>query len=131
MKIWVQITAVLLLLVNTLLFFACGGKVETATTETNTAPTIAVNSSVTPEPSPSPRIPNAQAELLDNRNKTTTAPIGNFDFKNFTYPLPGGWQDSEGEVELVNGKRPMEYSEDEKRIGMSYVTTKFLDMTGD
>lgn len=132
MKIWVQITAVLLLFVCFLLSSACGGKGETASTETNTMPTVAVNSTATPEPSPTPKFPNTQAELLDDRNKTTTSPLGSFDFKNFTFPLPRGWQDSDGDdVELINGKRPMAFSEDEKRIGMSYVTTKFLDVTGD
>lgn len=130
MKIRVQITAVFLLPVSILLFSACGGKAETASTETN----VTVNSTVTPEPSPSPKIPNLQAELIDERDKTCDAPIGKFDFKNFTYPLPRGWQDSDGkEAELVNGNRPMEMSEEsnERRTGLSYLTTKFLDLTGD
>jgi hypothetical protein len=133
MKIRVQITAVFLLLVSVFSFSACGGKVQTAPPEANTAPTVAVNSITTPEPSPPlPKIPNLQAELLDDRSKTTDSPIGKFDFRNFSYPLPRGWQDSDGaEVELVNGKRPLELTEDEKRIGMSYSTTKFLDVNGD
>jgi hypothetical protein len=45
--------------------------------------------------------------------------------------LPRGWQDSEGEVVLVNGKRPMEMTEEVERIGISYVTTKFFDVTAD
>ncbi|MEP6903762.1 MAG: hypothetical protein ABJA66_18710 [Actinomycetota bacterium] len=122
-----------MLLVSIFSFSACGGKAQTAPTDTNTSPTVAVNSTATPEPSPAlPKIPNLQTELLDDRNKTTASPLGKFDFKNFSYPLPHGWQDSDGdEVELVNGKRPMEMSEEVKRIGMSYVTTKFLDATGD
>jgi len=133
MKIRVQITAVFLLLVSGLLFSACGGKAETAPTEVNTAPTVAAQSTATPEPSPSqPKIPNLQAEMTDDRNKTTNSPLGNFDFKNFNYPLPRGWQDSDGkEVELIDGKRPMEMTEEVERIGLSYVTTKFLDVTGD
>ncbi len=131
MKIRVQITAVFLLLVSVLLS-ACGEKAETASTETNTAPTVAVNATATPEPSPSPKIPNLQAELTDDRHKTTNSPIGKFDFKNFAYPLPRGWQDSDGkEVELVGGKRQMEMTEEVERIGLSYVTTKFLDVTAD
>lgn len=132
MKIRVQIIAVFLLLVS-LLLSACGGKAETASTETNTAPTVAVNSTATPEPSPPPpKIPNLQAELTDDRHKTTNSPIGKFDFKNFMYPLPRGWQDSDGkEVELIDGKRPMEMTEEVERIGLSYVTTKFLDVTAD
>jgi hypothetical protein len=130
MKIRVQKTAAFLLFAIILLFSACGGTVETASTETNAAPTVAVESTATPEPSP--KIPNLQDELTDDRNKRTDAPIGKFDFKNYTYPLPRGWQDSDGkEVELINGKRPMEMSEEVERIGLSYVTTKFFDVTGD
>jgi len=134
MKIWVQITAVFLLFAIILLFSACGGSIETPPTAANTAPPVAVNadSSPAPTPSPSPKIPNLQTELLDERSKKTDAPIGNFDFRNFSYPLPRGWQDSDGkEVELINGKRPMEKTEEVERIGLSYVTTKFFDVTGD
>ena len=100
-----------------------------------------------PEPSPSPNnFPNLQAELLDDRHKTTTSPLGSFDFKNFTYPLPRGWQNPDGsDLKLTEGKVvPVskfideDMADDEKmevratrRIGMSYVTTKYLDLTGD
>jgi hypothetical protein len=132
MKTWVQITAVFLLFANALLFSACGGKVETASTETNTSPTVAVNPTATPEPVPTPKIPNLQDELTDERHKTTEAAIGKFDFKNYKYPLPRGWQDSDGkEVELVDGARAMEMTEEVERIGLSYVTTKFFDVTND
>ncbi len=131
MKIRVQIIAVFLLLDSFLLFSACGGKAETAPPQSNTYPTVAIKSTATPEPlPPQPKIPNLQAELLDERNNTTASPIGKFDFKNFSYPLPRGWQDSDGkEVELVGGKRPM--SEEEKKIGLSFVAAKFFDATGD
>lgn len=102
---------------------------------------------VSPTPEPSPAIPDLQAEILDDRNKTTTSPIGSFDFKNFTYELPRGWQNPDGTTQftLTGGKiAPVEgtfsddMSDEEKsdarqsrRIGMSYVTTKYLDMTGD
>jgi hypothetical protein len=98
--------------------------------------------------SPTPQIPNLQAELLDDRNKTTTSPIGNVDFKNFTYELPRGWENPDGkEITLTNGRvAPVsvnekvgeKMSDEEKlelkakrRIGLSYITTKYLDMTGD
>jgi len=93
-------------------------------------------------------MPDLQAELLDDRNKTTASPIGKFDFKNFTYELPRGWQNPDGtaEITLTNGRIPhyqgpatsQEMTDEEKaeirqkrRIGMSYVTTKFMDATGD
>lgn len=101
-----------------------------------------------PRTTPTSAKPNLQAELLDERNKTTTSPIGNFDFKNYIYELPRGWQNPDGtaEITLTNGRiAPIqgkinreEMSDEEKaenraarRIGMSYVTTKFLDVTGD
>jgi hypothetical protein len=99
-----------------------------------------------PTQAPSPNFPNLQAELLDDRHKTTTSPLGSFDFKNFTYPLPRGWQNPDGsDLKLSDGKvMPVskfideDMANDEKiearatrRIGMSYVTTKYLDLTGD
>jgi hypothetical protein len=97
-------------------------------------------------PTTSPAVPNLQAEILDDRFKTTNSPIGKFDFRNFTYPLPRGWQNPDGsDLTLVDGHvgpvrkdTDEDMSPDEKaelragrRIGMSYVTTKFLDVTGD
>jgi hypothetical protein len=118
---------------------------QTATTVEAEASTPVV-ASPQPEASPSPAMPNLQAEILDERNKTTTSPLSTFDFKNFSYPLPRGWQHPDGsDVTLTNGKLdPVRQfaSEDmsdeekaaakaERRIGMSYVTTKFMDVTGD
>lgn len=98
-------------------------------------------------PSPTPTVPNLQTELLDDRNNTTTSPIGNFDFKNYTYELPRGWQNPDGtaEIMLTNGRiAPVSHDVNEKmadneraearmerRIGMSYVTAKYFDVTGD
>jgi hypothetical protein len=102
---------------------------------------------VSPTPSPSPAIPDLQAELLDDRDKLTASPIGSFDFNNFTYPLPRGWQNPDGttdftltggKIAAVEGTFSDDMSDQEKadarqsrRIGMSYVTTKYLDVTGD
>lgn len=102
----------------------------------------------TPQPTavPSPAIPNLQSELLDGRNKTTDSPLGKFDFKNYSYPLPRGWENPDGsDITLVNGRRQpkvvdvgSEPSDEERmvakaerRIGMSYVTTKYLDVNND
>ena len=116
----------------------------------NAGPTPEVRVAQTPAvnglPRSSPEIPNLQAEILDGRGKTTNSPLGKFDFRNFTYPLPRGWQNPDGsDLTLVDGhvgpvRKDLddEMSPDEKaelkagrRIGMSYVTTKFLDVTGD
>lgn len=122
---------------------ACGTKVETTSETTSPPPAAAVTS--TPEPTST--IPNLQAELLDDRSKTTSSPLGTFDFKNHTYELPRGWQNPDGttEITLVNGSvAPVEAATNddmdaerkaavkaERRIGMSYVTTKYFDVTGD
>lgn len=75
-----------------------------------------------------PKLPNLQSEIFDEKNKTTDSLIGKFDFKNYVYPLPRGWHDVDGkEATLLNGARRM--SED--RIGLSYAATKFGDVTGD
>ena len=124
---------------------ACGSTVENDKTEASPAASL-------PEAPPVLRsaqqpIPNLQAELIDARNKTTTSPIGSFDFKNYTYELPRGWQNPDGtaEIELINGRiAPIEKDvndsmDDEesasaktgRRIGLSYVTTKYLDLTSD
>jgi hypothetical protein len=137
------VTSVGLLLAAAIFMAACSGTAPPA----NTPPSeIALKPS--PSPTATPLIPNLQAELLNDRNKTTTSPIGDFDFKNYTYELPRGWQNPDGtaEIALTNGhvapyQGPAtneEMSDEEKaeirqrrRIGMSYVTTKFMDATGD
>lgn len=98
-------------------------------------------------PPPTPSVPNLQAELIDDRNTTTDSPIGDFDFKNYTYELPRGWQNPDGtaEIKLTNGRiAPVsrdvneKMADDEKaeakqqrRIGLTYVTAKYFDLTGD
>jgi hypothetical protein len=101
---------------------------------------------VEPPVAPSPEFPNLQKEILDDRFKSTTSPLGKFDFKNFTYPLPRGWQNPDGsDLTLENGRvDPVSKFIDEdmadeekiearatRRIGLSNVTTKYLDVTHD
>lgn len=126
---------------------SCGSNVEAPPAHSETAVMTQ-----TPEPAPqptavpTPAIPNLQSELLDGRNKTTDSPLGKFDFKNFSYPLPRGWENPDGsDMTLVNGRRQpkvidvgSEPSDEERmvakaerRIGMSYVTTKYLDVNND
>ena len=122
---------------------ACGNSTEV---QPETVRAEAAPAPVAPDPSPSPAFPNLQTELLDQRHKTTNSPLASFDFKNFTYPLPRGWQNPDGtDLTLTGGRRvPVtrfideEMPDEEKvearatrRIGMSYVTTKYLDVTGD
>jgi len=77
---------------------------------------------------PTPTVPPLQSEILDETNSKTDSPLGTFDFKNFTYPFPHGWQDRDSkEFTLVNGARQMT----EEKIGMSFLTKKYGDLTGD
>lgn len=110
-------------------------------------PITEVQLSPSPSPSPTSAVPNLQAELLDDENTTTASPIGKFDFKNYTYELPRGWQNPDGtaDITLKNGKaapvggpvseelsnEARAVAKAERRIGMSYVTTKFFDVTSD
>lgn len=123
---------------------SCSEEVETAR---NAEPPVAiVPRAAPPRPSPSSNIPNLQLEILDDRNKSTTSPIGSFDFKNFSYELPRGWENPDrSEIRLVDGRvAPVSVDIDDKmtgeekaerkamrRIGLSYVTTKYFDLTGD
>jgi len=130
-----------------LLFLAACGTPPEPVSESAPEPIEPANTSTfVPEPSPSPAIPNLQSELLADKDKQSASPLGTFDFKNFTYPLPRGWQHPDGdEIVLVNGKLEPKFEDigddmspeqkatqkAERRIGMSYVTTKYLDVDGD
>jgi len=125
----------------------CVSKAETDLNATSTQDMVLRSAPEKPKASPTPQIPDLQAELTDDRNKTTISPIGQFDFKNFTYELPRGWQNPDGstEITLTNGLiEPIEGTVQEgmdpeekadqkakRRIGMRYVTTKYFDVTGD
>lgn len=127
---------------------SCGTQTasETAAEPHPTEPVAVSSFAAEAAPAPSPQIPDLQAEILDDRYKTTSSPLASFDFRNFTYPLPRGWQHPDGdEIALIDGRldpRFADIHEDmspeekaaarmERRIGMSYVTTRFLDADGD
>ena len=79
-------------------------------------------------PKPQPQASILQGEILGINDSETNSPIGRFDFKNFSYPSPRGWQDADGkEFTLSNGRRELT----EEKIGMEYVATKYGDVTGD
>lgn len=134
------------LAIAVLLFLSsCTTAVENAQPVAEAQPSAAISGSEPELPPPSP-FPNLQAEILDGRNKTTDSPLGQFDFKNHTFPLPRGWQNPDGsDLTLTNGHVvPVskdiheDMSDDEKienraarRIGMSHVTTNYLDLTSD
>ncbi len=95
---------------------------------------------------PSSDFPDLQAPLKDERFRSSESPLATVDFRNFTYPMPRGWQNPDGtDVTLVDGKvAPVsefvleDMSDEDKakaraerRIGLSHVVTKFFDVTGD
>ena len=127
------------------LLTACSSQIETGAN--NSSPqSFRPTPAVQPTPSPSPAHPNLQSQLLDDRFKTSTSPLAKIDFKNYSYPLPRGWQNPDGsDLTLINGKldpvsadtdlgmNPEEAAnaKSQRRIGGSYVTTRFFDVTGD
>jgi hypothetical protein len=131
-----------------LLFTGCGtatGPVEKQLEVKAEAPSASLTTSE-PSPSPSPDFPNLQTEITDKRFVSTTSPIAAVDFRNHAYPLPRGWQNPDGsDAQLVDGRLdpvavhlPEDISDEEKvklkserRIGLSYVTTRFLDVNFD
>ncbi|MGQ0542059.1 MAG: hypothetical protein ACT4O9_09455 [Blastocatellia bacterium] len=145
MKSLLKEIARLLAVAVLLLQGACLKDTETASTVAP-QPAQPIMTAVPPEPSPSPQFPDLNEALNDGRNAKTDAPIGKFDFKNFKYPLPRGWHHPDGsDATLENGLAEPKFedigddmSNEEKaeqkaarRIGLSYITTKFLDVTGD
>src|SRR5688500_3928216 len=88
------------------LLFASACQSSTGEPEAARAEASAPPARPQPSPSPSPAFPDLQSELLDDRHKTTTSPLASFDFKNFTYPLPRGWQNPDGsDLTLTDGRR--------------------------
>ena len=140
MKDIARFIAIAVLLFN----FGCAKRIEE--TQSNAQAFIPANTEVKPTSAPTSPMPNLQAAILDDRFKKTNSPLGTFDFKNFSYPLPRGWQNPDNsEATLTNGRlEPIfeavhdEMDDEEKaqarsarRIGMSYVTTRYMDATGD
>lgn len=117
MKYFAQTTAIWLLFNFSLLFSACEDKAENEPQISS-----AVDENIN-------QVSGDSTVLLKvEKNERTDAPVGKFDFKNYAYPLPIGWQGSGiREIMLENGKFPM----NEDRIGAAYVGTKFGDVTGD
>lgn len=131
-----------------LLFTGCGtgsGSVEKQLEVNAEAPSASLAASE-PSPSPSPDFPNLQTEITDKRFSDTASPIKSVDFRNHSYPLPRGWQNPDNtEAQLVDGRLdpvakhlPEDLPDEEKakvkserRIGLSYVTTRFLDVNAD
>jgi hypothetical protein len=120
-----KFATILVVLSCVCIFSTCGKNEDHSLNPANVSPTTPIadsNSNFQSAP-PSP-IPTETVE-------TTESPLGKFDFKNYTYPLPRGWQGTMREITLENGKAPLSMKDDERKIGASYVKTKFGEVTGD
>ncbi len=119
-----KFTSILLVLSCICLFSACGKSDENSPDVSNVSPTLPVST-------PNANLQNQVTPTPTPTVETTNSPIGKFDFKNYTYPLPRGWQGGMREITLENGKAPLSMKEDERKIGASFVKTKFGEVTGD
>lgn len=141
-----QLSSCLSIFLFAVTFLACAESLKDPVAEQRNHVDTPTIPAIAPEPSPTASLPNLQAEILDDRGRMTRSPLGTFDFKNFTYPLPRGWHHQDGdEIVLVNGKLEPKFkgvdeemspgdkaaAKAERRIGMSYVTTKYLDVDSD
>ncbi len=116
--------ATILVVLSCVCLFSTCGKNEGHSSDSSNVPISTSNSNVQNESRPVPPTP---AETVE----TTNSPIGKFDFKNYTYPLPRGWQGAMREITLENGKAPLSMEDDARKIGASFVKTKYGDATGD
>lgn len=118
----IRIVWTLVILGCAFLFSSCGNSSGASQETANAMPIL---------PTSTPNLDIKSTPTLTEPIATTNSPIGKFDFKNYTYPLPRGWQDQDGEVSLENGKAPVSTVEDARKIGASFVKTKFGDVTSD
>jgi len=126
---------------------SCSQEVDNSNRSADTPPgTFQPTSTPQPTPSPLPAHPNLQSEITDDRFKTGNSPLSKIDFTNYSYPLPRGWQNPDSsDLTLLNGHLdPVAADTDlgmdpdeaaaaksQRRIGASYVTTRFFDVTAD
>ncbi len=129
-----------------LILNGCSGGKEAANTLAEMPAETPAAAETPLESAPTPEIPDLQQELTDSRFAATESHLANFDFRNYTYPLPRGWQNPDRtDAALVNGRlEPVAAGIDddmsdaekaaarsERRIGLSHVVTKYFDVTGD
>jgi hypothetical protein len=146
MKVHIKDMAAAVVIAFLLFGSACQKQSDTSEVRAGAAPSSVPSSFERSDQRPASTTPNLQAELLDDRNKTSSSPLASFDFRNFSYPLPHGWQNpdnsdailSNGHLAPVSVDIHEEMSDEEKasarsarRIGLSYLTTKYLDVTSD
>ena len=117
-----------LLILGCVFFFPnCGVSDASSTDLANVSPTVPVSA---PAENDQKTMPPA-AGVTPQPEERTDSPLGKFDFKNYTYPLPRGWHGAMNEITLENGSAPLSLDEENRKIGASYVRTKYGDVTGD
>ncbi|MEP6850588.1 MAG: hypothetical protein ABI999_17145, partial [Acidobacteriota bacterium] len=98
-----RVFTVLTILITALCSFSCSKQQEAVKTPSSPTPVPETYSKPAPSPSAS-TMPNLQAEFLSDKNSASDSPLAKFDFKNFTYPLPRGWQNPDNtDMTLKNG----------------------------
>lgn len=138
MKNLTKPTAIYLLFISICIFSACGDATKVSTehqaaqnNQNSPIQNSQINSNSNSENQTNKyasKVPNLQAELLAQKNTKTNSPLGTFDFKNFTYPFPRGWQDADSkEFTLENGARQVT----KEKVGISFVTTLYGDANAD
>ena len=120
-----KFTQVFCVLIFFCVFSACEKVEENTSAQTETATSAPISEL------PSPTDKSGVPTLTPSPIQKTSSPIGNFDFKNYTYPLPRGWQGSMNEITLQNGSAPLSMEEDDRKIGARFVGVKYGDVTGD
>lgn len=117
-----------MLVIPAALISGCASSTKAPPTKQSNKEKPIANTQENPPPRPQPQASILQGEILGINDSETASPIGRFDFKNFSYPSPRGWQDADGKnFMLKNGQRELT----EEKIGMKYVATKYGDVTGD
>ncbi len=112
------------------MFSACGKLEDKRSEQANAIPVTPIAAANNNSQNQS----NAPANALSPTpiaEPTTASPLGKFNFKNFTYPLPRGWQGAMREITLENGKAPLSMANDARKIGATFVGTKYGEVTGD
>jgi hypothetical protein len=128
MKNSAKIAAICLLIHFLFLFFSCGSRAKFEQAKSNSPSNTTARQTVQNENSHVLPPVNTPDKTPENKHETTNSPIGQFDFKNHTYPLPRGWQDQDSKnATLENGVREMT----KDKIGLSLVNVKYLELTGD
>ena len=123
-----QVICVLFLLC---IFSSCGKLAEKQIEQANTLPVTEIDAANTNSQNQSNLTVPDDTAATPIAGSMTTSPLGRFDFKNFTYPLPRGWQSAIREITLENGKAPVSMAEDERKIGATLVGIKYGEVTRD